>query len=438
MPLRDIVYIIIFASVQIPALTRPWVALLVWAWVDYMQLHRFCHDFVMWAVPVTVISSVTTFLSMVVSSERMRYPLTRETVLYLLFMGWMGVTTIFALNPVDASEQFSGVVKIQILIVCTLIVMREAWRVQMLVWTIVVSLGFYGIKGGLFTILSGGSHRVHGPRWSFIADNNDIALAMITTLPLIRYLMLNTQNRLVRSGLGISILLTGVSVLGTHSRGGLLGLVVVILCMLLKSRKKVLFGIVLIAGSFFALSSDLMPKSWFDRMHSIQDYEQDQSAMGRINSWRFAVNLAADRPVLGGGFKTFNRAMFKRYAPNPDDYHEAHSIFFKILAEHGYVGLLMFLLLAFFTYRSASWVMKATRDQPELLWAHDLMSMTQVAIIGYGAGGALLNLAYYDLPYHLMAIVVLTKLRVREQLYASASQGKPAARELSQRELLPA
>jgi hypothetical protein len=42
-----------------------------------------------------------------------------------------------------------------------------------------------------------------------------------------------------------------------------------------------------------------------------------------------------------------------------------------------------------------------------------LMSMTQVSLIGYLIGGAFLSLAYLDLPYYLMAFVVLAEVLVR-------------------------
>ncbi len=414
MNVRDTIFVIIYAALQFPAIAQPWVAVLVWVWIDYMNPHRLCYGFVHWAVPVALISSVVTFLSMAISSERIRFPFTRETVVLLLFVGWISVTTIFALNPKDAQEQWATVVKIQVLIVVTLIVLQDAFRVQALVWTIVVSLGFYGIKGGVFTILKGGAHRVYGPLYSFIQDNNDIALALVTVIPLMRFMMLRAGNRWMRWGMGVSIVLTGVAVLGSYSRGGLIGLAGMTLLMVLKSRKKLLFSaLIVMAGLWMAT---LMPEEWFNRMNTISDYENDGSAIGRINAWRFAINVANDRPLTGGGFKVFTPRMFRIYAPT-NEYREAHSIYFRILGEHGYIGLGLFLLLAFLTWRSATWIIKTARIAPELTWAGDLVSMTQVSLAAFGIGGAFLSVAYFDLPYHLMTIIVICKLHVRRHLF---------------------
>jgi putative inorganic carbon (HCO3(-)) transporter len=80
------------------------------------------------------------------------------------------------------------------------------------------------------------------------------------------------------------------------------------------------------------------------------------------------------------------------------------------------VGLALFLFMALCSWRSATWIRRHTKHVLELRWASDLAAMAQVALAGYAVGGSFLNLAYFDLPYHLMTIIVLTKLMVREHL----------------------
>ena len=41
-------------------------------------------------------------------------------------------------------------------------------------------------------------------------------------------------------------------------------------------------------------------------------------------------------------------------------------------------------------------------------WAFHLASMCQVSLIGYLVGGAFLSLAYFDLPYDIIVILVVT------------------------------
>ena len=51
-----------------------------------------------------------------------------------------------------------------------------------------------------------------------------------------------------------------------------------------------------------------------------------------------------------------------------------------------------------------------------MYWASRVAQLTQVSLIGYAVGGLFLGLAYFDLPYHLMAIMILTKEYVRREL----------------------
>lgn len=424
--MRDLLFAIVFPSLLVPALVRPWLAVLVWVWIDYMSPHRLCYTpYIYWQLPVAMIAAAVTFISVVIANEPKRFPITRETVVLLMFIGWMSFTTMFALNGLKAQETWEAVMKIQVLVLVTAVVMRDAWRLKLLVWTIALSLGFYGVKGGLFTILKGGAHRVYGPDQTFIADNNDVALVLVAVLPLLRFLMLSATQRLLRWGLGGAIVLTGAAVLGTYSRGGIIGLAVVTLLMIWKSRRRLLFTLILVVGGLLTVPS--MPDAWFERMNTIQEYEKDGSVMGRFNAWHFALNVAADRPLTGGGFDVFTPALFRHYAPNPEDYHAAHNIFLRVLAEHGYPGLGLFLLLGFLTWRSATWIRRATRGIAEMTWAGDLASMIQVSLAGYAVGGSLLNLAYFDLPYHLMIIVVVCKILVRQHLQGTAARQEAEA-----------
>ena len=128
--------------------------------------------------------------------------------------------------------------------------------------------------------------------------------------------------------------------------------------------------------------------------------------MGRINAWTVAVNVANDR-ITGGGFSLWKASVFEVYAPNPDDVHDAHSIYFEVLGELGYLGLLLFLLILYNIWFGAKRNIKCANKQgSEWLWVAQLNSMLQVSLIAYMSGGAFLGLAYWDLPYHILALVI--------------------------------
>jgi hypothetical protein len=70
------------------------------------------------------------------------------------------------------------------------------------------------------------------------------------------------------------------------------------------------------------------------------------------------------------------------------------------------------------SYRMCMRIRAKAAGRPELAWARELASMIQVSLVGFAVGGAFLGLAYFDLPYSLMAIVVLTNAHVDRALAA--------------------
>lgn len=304
--------------------------------------------------------------------------------------------------------------KIQLMVFITLMIMRQPERIRMLTWVTAMSLGFYGVKGGIYTITTGGGGMVLGPPGSFIEGNTEISLALIMTLPLLRYLQLNSENKWIRRGLGIAMLLTAVSIVGSYSRGALVAGLAMGAFLWLKSRNKAATGmaIALVIPLLFAF----MPEQWHDKMGTIKTYEEDRSALGRINAWYFAFNLANAHPITGGGFEAFTPELFQQYAPEPENFHDSHSIYFQVLGEHGYVGLFLFLTLLILAWRAGSQTIQLSRNRPELKWASDLAAMTQVSLIGYAVGGAFLGLAYFDFFYELVILLVLSRAHVDSAL----------------------
>ena len=63
-----------------------------------------------------------------------------------------------------------------------------------------------------------------------------------------------------------------------------------------------------------------MPDEWYAKMDTIRTYEQNTSAMARINAWGFAVNLARDKPLTGGGFQVFQPDAFAIWGPDATQY----------------------------------------------------------------------------------------------------------------------
>ncbi|HMN75647.1 MAG TPA: putative O-glycosylation ligase, exosortase A system-associated [Burkholderiaceae bacterium] len=414
--MRDLlIAFIVFGSLPF-ILKRPFWGILMLAWLGYMNPHRLCYGFML-DMPVVQIVAITTLIAMLASHEVKRMVWSREIVVLLIFIAWMGVTTTQALFFDLAMDQYVKVIKIQILTFMTLLMLTSRERVHLFVWAIVLSIGFYGIKGGIFTVLNGGVYRVQGPVGTFIEGNNELALALIMTIPLIRYLQLQEKSKLVRLGLAIGMTLTALAAVGSQSRGALVGMAAMGTMFWLKSRNKFATAFLIIVAA--VVVTQVMPEEWYERMNTIETYDEDASARGRINMWWMAWNLANDR-IFGGGFEFWRVLLFSSYAPDPTNIRAAHSIYFQVLGDHGWVGLVLFLALLWLTWRKCSAVIRLAKQQADATWARDLAAMLQVSIVAYMSAGAFLGLAYFDYIYHLIAVaVVVHALLTRPQLVAT-------------------
>lgn len=425
--MRDILVTAIILVWLVFILRRSHYGAYLWAWLSYMNPHKQCWGFAM-NLPFAQVAFLVTAVSMFMSKEPKRIPWTRETILLVIFMLWMTLTTLMAFYSDLAWVHWEKVVKIQMGTFMTLMLVTSKERLRLFIWVICLSIGYYGIKGGIFTIMHGGVYRVQGPASTFFEGNNEMGLVLIMTVPLMRYLHLIETRYWVKLGLAGAMFLTTIAAFGTQSRGALVALAAMATMLWLKSRNKLMTA--LLIGVSMTAAVSIMPAEWFERMNTIKDYKQDESALGRINAWWTAFNVAKSN-VTGGGFEMFRPHTFRRYAPEPGRVHDVHSIYFEVMGEHGFPGFFMFMSLMGLTWFKASGIIRACKKDPNNKWASDLAAMIQVSMIGYAAGGAFLGLAYFDYYYHLIALVVITWILVFKPDFYTAIAPKAGPKPLA-------
>lgn len=420
--MRDILILAMLIGVIPMILRHPWIGIIVWVVVSVMNPHRLAYGF-MYDLPIAFLVSMLTLLSMMFSKEQKHLPFNTLSITLLIITVWMSITYIFALYPEVAFPQWVKVMKILFMTFVGLMVLNSRTHLNILLWAIVISLAFYGVKGGIFTLMTGGSYKVYGPPFSDVTDNNAISFALVMMLPLMYYLSSSVKGpreNLVRWGWYASMALSTFAILASHSRGAFLALGAMTVFLWLKSKKKLQLGIVI--GIAIPLLIGFMPEEWSARMSTIQTYEQDASSMGRINTWWMTFRLANAHPILGGGFQIYEPQSFAQWAPDPTDIHAAHSIFFAALGEHGYVGLLLFLTLWVTAWRTGSIIIHMTKRQVRLEWAGNMARMLQVSIIGYIVGGAFLSVLYFDVFYYIIMCLILLRSIVEKETKLKSKQ----------------
>lgn len=415
MPLRDLLLAGIIGATLPLVFRYAFVGVLLWTWVGIMNPHKLGWGF-MFDAPVANVIGIVTLIALFTTKDRVQLPLMTPLVFMMLLVVWCCITTGFAIFPTESLDQLEKVLKIQLMILVAAAVLYKWEHFRLFIWVNVLSLAFYGVKGGIYTILTAGGGRVWGPPGGFIAGNNELALALIMAIPLMHYLRMTTPYVWVKRLLLLMMVLSAVSAVGTQSRGAFIAIAAMGAFLWWRAPNKLTNLILLsaLAASIWVF----MPQSWHDRMATIKNYEQDGSAMGRIFAWQTAVNIANDR-ITGGGFEIYNRTVRYVYAPGPGGTpfdpmipRAAHSIYFQMLGEHGYIGLILFMMIWITAWRLASSIRRRARGDPNRRSLFLFAGMVQVSIVAWLAGGAFLSLSYWDFPYHLViALIVVERWR---------------------------
>jgi len=424
--MRTAVYLLGLAALVPIILYRPWVGIAAWTFLGIINPQAFVWG---WAeqVPYALIVGGTTLLGLLLTKERRSIPVNAQTVVLGLLAAWFTVTTFVAWAPVSAWEQWNKVFKILLMTFVAMILIHGEYRIRTLVVAVAAAMGLLGVKGGIFTILSGGEHRVLGPG-GFLKGNTEIGLALAMTLPLMVALAVQQQKRWARWGVWAAFWLSSLATVFTYSRGALLGLAAVLFALFLGFKRKALIVMMLIPA--LVLFLPLVPEKLFDRAATIESYQQDRSAMGRIQAWGVAWNVATSR-FTGGGFNLdrIEPAQWLSYAsPSTLELNNyktlaAHSIYFQVLGDHGFIGLILFLTLLLCTWRALGEIQQEAKKDLRRLWIGQYAWALRIALIAYGVSGAFLSLAYFDLFYTVVALSVVMQREVREISVAPATSG---------------
>jgi putative inorganic carbon (HCO3(-)) transporter len=405
--MRDLILIsIILGSIPV-ALVKPYVGIYLWYWIGFMNPHRFTWSF-MYTFPVAMAVGAATIAGSLF--VRRRAPLLRspEIVLLLALTLLFTVNTVFALFP-TAWGEWERAMKVLVMTYFTVVLIEERSKLRTLLIVVVLSIGFVAAKGALFGVLTGAQYRLWGPPGSTLEDNNALGLALTMLVPMALFLARSEKrvwSRLIFFGI---FLFSMFGVFLSYSRGALLGLAATLAMLLFRARKN--FLLVAAAIVVFVSILAVMPSAWYDRMQTIRTYEDDQSAMSRIQTWGFAWELALRRPLTGGGFEGFRA--------NPSN-QNPHSIYFGMLGEQGFLAFGLFVALLATCYRSLGKLAKLAERHPELKWYADLAPMLRVSLVGYAVSGAFLNLQYFDLFYLIVALIAIMRHLVRVESAALA------------------
>ena len=420
--IRSLFFLGTLGPLLVLATAQPFVGVLLWSWVSFMNPHR-----EMWGTlvnqPWAMMIFCATLIGCVIAREPRRLPVNAVTILLMALMALFTLTTLTGLGTPDpAWAKWDRSIKVIIGLLLTAALLTDRRRLHALLWLMVIALGYYGVRSGIFTLMTGGSFRVHGPELTMIADNNHVGAAMLVSLPVMNYLRLQSRHRLIRLGLTVAMGLTVFGIVGTYSRGALLGLGATAAMAWWRGRHKLVSGVVIAACVAGAIT--FMPEKWVDRMNTINTYEEDASATTRLKLWEVSFRLALDRPLVGSGFwGPYTREAVDRVMPGGPA-RAVHSIWFEVLGEHGFPTFFVWLGLTVAGIWYSFRLIRLARGHPRLAWAGDLGRAAQVCIVAYCVSGTFLSLGYWD--YYWTLLIVLPAACTLAQRSLEQKEAAPA------------
>jgi probable O-glycosylation ligase (exosortase A-associated) len=418
---RDLLVIaVIYGSLPV-IVFRPYIGLLVYCWLAFMRPQDMA-----WGaskmLPLSQWVALAMLAGIVLTLGRERLAtLKQQTVYLILLAGWITLSVANALVPRISENVYGYYWKAVLIAILTTGLVRDRKRFRILVMLIAFSIGFLGAKRGLFGLLRGGARYHDGPG-GFMNDNNAFALALNMVLPLLVGIAVVEKEKILKI-LGWTMAgLSFLTILFTFSRGGLLTLCVITPLLIWRSRQRLLVGGVLALGltAFLFFTSDSFTAEYAERASSISEYEEDRSAMGRLQAWNTSWRVFLDYPWTGVGPNNFI-VVHPIYSPNPEVFRVSHNMYLQFLSECGFPALLFFLA----TVASTLWGLQRLRGETATQdWVETYARMFQISILAYLVGSIFLNTAYNELIYELLGLSVSLEVIART---APAEEAAPAS-----------
>lgn len=417
--MRDILLLVLTGSLSVAALVRPVLGILAYFVYSFAGPHSYT-----WGIartfPHAQTLAIFTLIGYMIWPEPKRFPRQREFAMLLALWGVFGISTLFALFPDRAFDHFVHMSKIFLmLVVCTSLINTEE-RLHLLVKIIALSIGFYGFKGGLFVLLTGGVYPIEGPINTYLEANNAIGMALVMNVPLLFYLAKLEANWWLRRLMWAMLAGSYPAVAGTFSRGAWVGLAIVTMLLVAKHKGlglKFLPVLVLVIASLIIIPQ-FASEQLADRFDTFSNIEGDQSAQSRFWNWTFCSKVALQFPITGAGFDYYSLESYARFYPEflerfPGKVWSCHNVWLTILGELGFLGFAVWLGLMTSCWLSFRELRRYGQTHPESKWMVSYAEMLKFSFVAYIICGTFLDIAYFELYYLLIVVVVIMKEKMR-------------------------
>lgn len=415
--MRDLILSLVLFGLMPVCYRKPFVGLAVFSWLAYMRVQDLTWGFakgMRWSYYVAIV----TFAGFLVSRERKKwFEKDWRCYVMLVLVVLIGIGIVLADRPsLRQFERFLEYGKIVAVALFTTAIVTTKERLRVLLWIVALSFGFFGVKSGIWGIMTGGGTAIIRGPGGMLADNNDFSLALSMAVPMLFHLGWTERRPEIRKVFWFALPLTVITVGLTHSRGGFLSVAAAIGMLVWRSRNRLVGFLV---GSMVAVIALIAaPSSYKERLMTMLEPSKEGSASSRLRAWGIATRMAVDNPVFGVGMYKF-RENYRFYSP---DYQQgehvivAHSSYFQIWAECGTPALLLYFSLILGAFWTCWRVRAEALQRYHTSWIINYANMFEASLVSFVVGSAFLNRAHFDLFYHWVAIVIAFGLVARQEM----------------------
>jgi len=411
--MRDILFTLILPYYVYASIKKPWIGLGFWLWTSCIQVNFLLYGFAS-SFQINRIFALTTIFSYIIGKDKIKMKMNSIYFLFFLYFIWVSISVLISdVHPHSLHFRYENFVKMFIFFIMACKVLSKKLHIDYVLWMLVISYGALGCSEGLKYIISGGTHTATSIR-AINGDNNFAGVMLLTTLPFSIYILSQTKHKILKFGLIGVVLLLITGILATNSRGAFVGLMILGGYFFLKSERKILVFFIFIG--IIATAYNVLPESWFERMDTIENADEDDSFMTRVTSWKMSILIAMDNPIFGGGLRAVeDLKIWHHYKPDfhllsfipssePDRRFAAHSMFFQVLGDVGFVGLAIYLSLILATFLKMGGLIRKSKKLQLDDWIVDLLKMMQVSLLVYCASGALISAAHTEMLFFIFTL----------------------------------
>jgi O-antigen ligase len=286
--------------------------------------------------------------------------------------------------------------KVLLIVIVMITAVNTAKRLRLLIFIQTVSVTMIAAVTILKGRVLGG--RLAGMLGGNYSNSNDLALAMVISLPLCLGLLFLARNRLWKTAWTIAMIAMAYVVFLAGSRGGFIALIITsVVCLwhfAIRGRRRYILALIPLVGAICWLSSgDMLRKRLNATFDSKQtDSEGYESSQQRQELFWRSIDITKAHPLFGVGPGNF--------AQLSGAWHESHNTFTQLSSEGGLPALILYVLIL---WRGFTNVIQTKRFTSKRTESSLLAGALHASLSGYIIGSVFGSIGFQFFPYILVA-----------------------------------